>query len=89
MQCRPPRKVKRYLTEPDELSGEFRNKYGNPNIKELKLQVSAIDTLSEITVPALDNSQPQPLKNMSPFMPLHSKFHLRRNPLKKLPDLNG
>jgi len=21
-------------------------------------------------------------------MPLHSKFHLRRNPLKKLPDLN-
>ena len=88
MQCRPPRKIKRYLTEPDEFSGEYRSKYGNLNMKELKLQVGAIDMLNEISVPALTNPHQQNQKNVSPFMPLHSKFHLRRNPLKKLPDLN-
>ena len=88
MQCRPPRKIKRYLTDPDEFSADNRYKYSNLTLQELKLQVNAIDTLSDISVPAIPAHHLNNQKNSNSFGPLHSKFHLRRNPLKKLPDLN-
>ena len=88
MQCRPPRKIKRYMTDPDEFSADTRYKYSNLTLQELKLQVNAIDTLNDISVPAIPAHHLNHPKNSNSFGPLHSKFHLRRNPLKKLPDLN-
>lgn len=51
MHCRPPRKIKRYMTDPEEFGSDYRSKYGHMNLQELKLQVSAIDTLQEISLP--------------------------------------
>lgn len=88
MQCRPPRKIKRYVTDPDEFSSDHRYKYTNMTLQQLKLQVNAIDTLNDISVPAIPTHQLNSQKNPNSFGPLYSKFHLRRNPLKKLPDVN-
>lgn len=88
MQCRPPRKIKRYMTDPDECPTEHKSKYSNMTLQELKLQVSGIDTLNEISVPTVCPTSLNQQRTPTTFMPLHPKFHLRRNPLKRLPDLN-
>jgi hypothetical protein len=89
MQCRPPRKIKRYMTDPDECPNDNRHKYNNLTLQELKLQVSAIDTLNDITVPSVTTHHINQQKSPTSFLPLHPKFHLRRNPLKRLPDINA
>ena len=87
MYCRPPRKIKRYLTEPEELPNDNKSKYNNLTLNELKFQVHAIDTLNDIHIPQMVPPAHNQ-KQGNNFAPLHSKFHLRRNPLKRLPDLN-
>lgn len=89
MQCRPPRKIKRYMTDPDESPADNRYRYNNLTLQELKLQVSAIDTLNEISVPPVSTLMHNQQKTPTSFMPLHPKFHLRRNPLKRLPEINS
>lgn len=76
------------MTDPDDCGPDLLSKYGHMNLQELKLQVSAIDTLQEITLPPRGLQFPKQ-KTPTAFMPLHPKFHLRRNPLKRLPDLNS
>lgn len=43
-------KMKRYLTEPDELSNENKERFANITMKELKLHVRGMEHLNEINV---------------------------------------
>jgi hypothetical protein len=46
MHGRPPLKIKRYLTDPDDFSNDNKSKYNHLTLQELKLQMSAIGSLN-------------------------------------------
>jgi len=46
MHWRPPRKIKRYVTDPDEFVSDQKSKYNNLKLQELKLQLTPIETLN-------------------------------------------
>lgn len=78
-----PRKFKRYLTEPDELAAENRKKYSQLTLKQLKLQVAAMDHMPAYA-PAPphyhNNNHNQPQR-----IPLYHQNG--RTPLDRLPEL--
>jgi hypothetical protein len=89
MQDRVPLKMKRYLTEPDELSNENREKFANITMKELKLHVRGMEQINEINIPHVPTKLVEHHKMPTHFTPLHTKIQTKRNALKKLPELNN
>lgn len=46
MYCRIPRKIKRYLTDPDDIETELKCKYNNLTLQEIKLQLNPFEALN-------------------------------------------
>ena len=46
MHGRNPRRIKRYMTEPDDLELEHKTKYSNLTFQEIKLQLNPFEALS-------------------------------------------
>lgn len=86
MKTKPvPKKFKRYLTEPDELAVENRKKYTNLTLKELKLQVAAMDQLSTYAPHLPSKPLERPPLHQHPLH--HKPQQIQRNPLNRLPEL--
>lgn len=88
MYCRVPRKIKRYMTDPDEIEKQLKYKYNNLTLEEIKLQLNPFEALNEIRVPSVHNNRLNNQKTLNHIAPIQHKYHLQTNAHNKLNNIH-